>query len=82
MSVEAILMNEDKIMDCIDESDGICLSCGAISYEIVEPDAVNYLCTECGEKAVTGMETALIGGLVVSSKSRHPTLDKYIKKDK
>ena len=81
MSVEAILMNEDKVKECLAEMHGICLQCGAVYYHRIEPDAINYKCAECNSKAVVGMETAVINGLVTPSKSRHPTLDKY-KKDK
>jgi hypothetical protein len=40
---------------------GICTACGA-ERDGCEPDARNYKCEECGERAVFGAEHLLIGG--------------------
>jgi predicted RNA-binding Zn-ribbon protein involved in translation (DUF1610 family) len=41
---------------------GICLNCGEFRWEGCEPDAENYLCEECGENRVYGIEQALLCG--------------------
>ncbi|RLF43963.1 MAG: hypothetical protein DRN17_05360 [Thermoplasmata archaeon] len=69
-----ILMNEEKVNGHINENDGFCIECGEISYGGVEPDAMNYLCEECGEKKVVGMETAILYGWVVPTEEKYPTL--------
>ena len=81
MSVYGILMSEDKVDEILSQSGGVCLSCGAVEYEPIEPDAVNYVCSECGEREVIGMETAIVGGYILPSKEKYPMLGKYIKED-
>ena len=59
-----ITMSEDDFMDHCDSYDGLCRSCGEITWGGTEPDAEGYPCEECGEDEVIGMENALIEGLV------------------
>jgi hypothetical protein len=51
---------KDRILD-LDPDDymGICIHCGAEHYYI-EPDAVAYECSDCGELAVYGLEELLL----------------------
>jgi Zn finger protein HypA/HybF involved in hydrogenase expression len=71
------MMNKDKIERHIRENDGICIECGAIKHGGVEPDAVNYVCEECGENKVVGFEAAVLYEWVVPTDSKTPTLDTY-----
>ncbi len=41
------------------DSGGYCLACGAEAYG-VEPDAENYICDECEEAQVFGIEILLV----------------------
>lgn len=44
-------------------SPGVCLACGEIDeYAGCEPDARGYECHDCGEKALCGLEEALVSG--------------------
>ena len=42
---------------------GFCLSCGTTN-DGVEPDAVGYLCEECGAEKVCGLEYGFLMGRV------------------
>jgi predicted RNA-binding Zn-ribbon protein involved in translation (DUF1610 family) len=64
-------MKYTKLPSCIDmahiieaiEEDrmaGFCLACGCESENAVEPDAVEYKCDHCGERAIFGAEEILI----------------------
>ncbi len=77
MSVGAVLINKDRLAEHIAELHGICLQCGAIDHHRVEPDLVNGICPECGERGVMGMEEAIVSEFVIPSESKHPMLDKY-----
>ncbi len=77
MNVDAVLMNEGKMDEHLAEMHGICLQCGAIDYHRIEPDAVNYVCPECGKRGVMGMEEAVSNKFVIPSKDKYPMLSKY-----
>ena len=55
-------MRQDVFKQHCDEHDGICLACSGIAYSDTEPDAENYLCDNCGEEEVYGIENLLIMG--------------------
>jgi hypothetical protein len=46
------------------EEGGACLACGEITGGPIEPDAREYECDSCGERAVYGSEELLLMGLV------------------
>lgn len=56
-----IKMTSDDYCEARNEYVGYCISCGAEHYQI-EPDARNYLCEECEERQVFGIEELLMGG--------------------
>lgn len=58
----SITCSQDEYQDHVDCYDGICFACGEWIEGGTEPDAQNYLCPYCGEKAVQGVEIALVGG--------------------
>lgn len=74
-----IMMHEDKIKQIVDESGGVCILCGAVEHSHIEPDAVNYLCSECGERGVVGIEIAIVEGFIIPTKEKHPMLSQYMK---
>lgn len=57
-------MSEKKFLLISDNYGGICLSCGKIQHDSVEPDARNYKCNYCEQHKVYGMEEALIMGQI------------------
>ena len=59
-----ITMNDEEFSCHREEFDGICASCGEITFGGVEPDAQKYKCASCGKMNVLGMELALIAGLI------------------
>jgi predicted RNA-binding Zn-ribbon protein involved in translation (DUF1610 family) len=77
--MSSVLMNVDKIKEHIKNNDGFCTVCGAISHGGVEPDAVNYMCEECGENKVVGMVTAVTFDWVIASEKKHPMLEEVAK---
>ena len=81
MTTGGILMSKTKIEELAEQSGGVCISCGAVEYDHIEPDAINYKCSECGERSVVGMECALIRGFIIPSEKKRPTLDRYMKKE-
>lgn len=50
--------------DIADGLNGGCTACGELQYGGVEPDARNYECEGCGEKAVFGLEELLVMGMI------------------
>lgn len=58
-----ISIKSNDYMQMADSSTGICLDCGA-HVDCVEPDAEQYVCEDCGEEMVYGVEQALIMGLI------------------
>jgi len=44
--------------------DGFCMNCQEMTNCGVEPDARAYECESCGERAVFGMEEALLMGAI------------------
>jgi hypothetical protein len=63
-----------------DEHGGICLACGATQDSGVEPDARGYPCDECGQRAVCGIEEALLAGRIelVSPKTQGSVLAAFL----
>ena len=58
-------ITESQYIEACEENAGFCTTCRDIVFDVFcEPDAKGYECPECGEHAVTGMEQALIEGLV------------------
>lgn len=55
-------MTESEFSELSDSYAGICLACGEIQYDGVEPDAEEYECESCAENQVMGLEQALICG--------------------
>lgn len=53
----------EQFQDATEAMAGYCIECGAWR-DCCEPDAREYLCQECGAKAVYGAEELLIMGLV------------------
>jgi hypothetical protein len=52
---------------------GVCIACGEIVDEGVEPDAERYECDVCGQKRVYGIEQALlIGRIAIVADSDNP----------
>ncbi len=74
MNIEAILMSEKKVREIIVQSGGICLSCGAVEHNSIEPDTINHKCKECRERRVVGIETAISSGWVINSERNQPNL--------
>ena len=58
-------MSIEDYQSGVEESNGVCLSCGSIKFGGCEPDAEDYACDECDSNAVMGFEFALIGGHIV-----------------
>ncbi len=73
------LMNEDKVSEHIENMDGYCVECGAITHGGVEPDAAGYTCEECGEKKVIGFESAVLYEWIIPSSEKYPMLNQYKK---
>ncbi len=56
-------MTENEYRESSNEYMGLCRACGAERYEC-EPDARNYMCEECGENEVFGIEELLLMGVL------------------
>ena len=56
-------LSGDNYRDACNNSEGRCLGCGATA-DGVEPDAREYLCDECGEHQIYGIEELLLMGEV------------------
>ena len=58
-------LTTDRIIEAVHrynttlDNPGFCIKCGH-EQEECEPDAENYTCNECGEKAVYGAEQLLL----------------------
>lgn len=57
-----IEITEEEFEELQKSCGGICLACKNRECSGVEPDARNYICSECGEKDVFGVEELLIMG--------------------
>jgi len=57
-------MSEEEYAAGSEDGGGICLKCGE-HCSGVEPDARGYPCEACGERAVHGLEEALLMGAIV-----------------
>jgi len=53
----------EAIEEAMQDYCGFCIECGA-EKDCCEPDACQYECDECGERAVYGAEELVIMGLV------------------
>jgi predicted RNA-binding Zn-ribbon protein involved in translation (DUF1610 family) len=62
--MKTIKMSEADFRMHRNDYNGICESCGAVRWGETEPDAEEYPCEECGEDTVTGIENALLGGII------------------
>jgi hypothetical protein len=50
---------------CLDDTlTGVCIKCGDVSEGQCEPDASNYICTECGRSSVYGFSNLVLMGFV------------------
>ena len=56
---------EEMVMD---GNNGVCIACGEIHYDGIEPDAQDYKCEVCGEFKVMGIEEALLMGEITTEK--------------
>jgi hypothetical protein len=54
-----IKISKDEYLEMREDYVGLCLKCGAERYSC-EPDAREYECEECLEKAVYGIEELLL----------------------
>ena len=54
----------EEVEEAMHDSMGFCIACGAMSEDMVEPDARNYHCYECDENEVFGAEELFVMGLV------------------
>jgi len=52
------------LLELESDSLGFCLACGESTDEQVEPDAVRYTCSSCGENKVYGADVLFLKGLV------------------
>lgn len=65
MEINYKAIDMDHVMDAVERSmfsldnPGICVKCGA-ERDGCEPDAQNYECYDCGERAVMGAEMLLV----------------------
>ena len=57
------MTTEEYLQGCY-ENAGYCEDCDEITTWGVEPDADGYVCDECGEKHVMGLELALLRWLI------------------
>ncbi len=55
-------MSEARFYEGTENYSGLCLECGKIQEDGVEPDAEGYTCPSCGSPSVCGFENALISG--------------------
>ena len=61
-------VTEDMVLRAVErgnltlDNPGICIACGN-EQEGCEPDARDYVCEACGERAVYGAEELLISGM-------------------
>ncbi len=53
-------ITEAEYMAALNDFQGWCTTCEAISGESCEPDAENYHCDVCDNNTVRGMEMAII----------------------
>lgn len=57
-------MTPGEFQTASDHYEGRCIECGAVAHGC-EPDAHEYKCNNCGEKAVYGLEQLLLMGNVI-----------------
>jgi predicted RNA-binding Zn-ribbon protein involved in translation (DUF1610 family) len=54
-------MTEEEYEERSMSYEGLCTLCGAEAYS-VEPDVRKYVCAECGERGVYGLEELMMMG--------------------
>jgi rRNA maturation endonuclease Nob1 len=57
-------MAASEFEEACDAYQGFCTNCRRITTDTVEPDAREYECESCGERAVYGAEEALFMDLI------------------
>ena len=60
----------DITEDDFEDGTGWCLGCGT-TQEMCEPDAVRYVCNDCGEAKVYGLEELALRGLIATFGTAH-----------
>jgi len=60
---QPVFENICELTELSDDMNGFCIACGNLQ-EGCEPDAREYVCEECGEKKVYGIEELAIMGYV------------------
>ena len=70
-----VIINRDKIGELMSRCGGVCIECGKIREDGVEPDSVNYWCESCGTKNVIGIDNAILNGFVVPVDTNTPRLN-------
>lgn len=59
------MMTIEEYQEHSEDSFGYCTTCKCmIECDFIEPDAHHYLCPECNQKTLMGLEEALIEGFV------------------
>jgi hypothetical protein len=66
------VMTEQEYRVIHDDGIGFCLGCGEETLGGVEPDARRYICEECGQPKVYGLEELLMMTLVVFKETDSP----------
>mgnify|MGYP003684278405 CR=1 FL=1 len=76
---KVLKITEAQYHDLNNNYDGFCTSCGKINEGSHEPDAQNYLCSNCGEKTSFGIEWCMIAGYleIVDSENESTLEDSY-----
>jgi hypothetical protein len=59
-----ITLTMDEYLEYSEQNAGFCLECRSDVFGI-EPDARNYICEECGEPQVFGIQKLLLMGNVI-----------------
>jgi Zn finger protein HypA/HybF involved in hydrogenase expression len=60
-----LLLKVEDFQSHVEQNNGYCIECDEITkFGGVEPDAEDYLCPQCGQNAVCGIEQALIRGFI------------------
>jgi len=66
-----IYISEKEVDEMMFEgTGGVCIDCGEIHYDGIEPDAEDYKCDVCGEFKVMGIENALLCGEITTERPR------------
>lgn len=57
-------VKEADYLEAVDSDMGWCVECKEFTTGMVEPDAREYDCDDCGQPTVYGAEQALMEGLI------------------